>query len=1230
MNNHLQQVNREVHGNNFPGHHEVAQSLSLKWSSRAARLVVLAIYGALLFFVAVPQLSAQLTVGGVVGTVKDTTGAVIKGAALTLTNEATGITQTTVSTATGTYVFASVKVGMYTLKASSQGFKTYVESGIQIHIQNTVTVDIQLSPGAVKQQVIVTSAAPLLQAQDATLGQTVTTQTINDLPLSGRNWFQLTKLAPGTYNSGFINGADDGQEDYLLNGTDDNTEVFGGSNIGPVPDAMQEFKLQDGDNNAEFGQFAGPVVNAEIKSGTNHFNGDIWEYARNQIFDANGYFNNLHNTPRQPYSENQWGGTIGGPVWIPGLYNGRNKTFFFFDFQHTGIKQQATYTETVPTSSMRSSGFTDMQDLLAGNSGTQTDAEGRVFPNGTVMDPATTRAIAPGAVDPVTGFVNTSSSTIDVRDPFFTGGSVAGIKNFTGLASELNMIPQNRLDPNAVKLLDGLPAPTVAGLHNNYYVTPPSSSRTNQYDVRIDEHISAKDQVWGVFDRTWSFSPAVQPFPGAYGEALGGQNSTSPHYEISLHYTHVFSPEMVNQMTGGYTHVRSIVEAPSANTLGIPAQYGIQGIPQFLGNGGLPDFSIAGFSSFGGHGYRPTISADTGLQFQDNLMRVWRNHQFNIGFNFNHVRGNILQPSSSKGVFTYNGQYTAIPNANRSLTGIADLLVAPEASTVSSSPGVTPIDNLGSMSDYYGSNFASTDYFGDYLGAYFQDNWRPTSKLTLNLGVRWDYFSPYGESNGREGNLILNGGNGPGGIYYMPAKGCAVARSAAFNTLLAANDISVECLSGLSVNKAQKDNYAPRLGVAYRILPRLVVRAGYGISYGAFDSVGFGNTLGTNYPFLYTAGAPSTTSQLPELLPNGDTATMENTFAAVNLSNPEVVNPDNMYMFGKQYHYLTPYVESGNLTIQDQFTDRDSLTVAYVASLGRNLDTEGSHNANTQILPPGVNPQTYIPVPDLARGSQYLQTIAVSNYHSLQVSYEHQFKSGLILMANDTYGKCLSDSNGFVGQLGSGYRAEWLPGFGIGPDYQLCKGSVKNVIHASGQYALPFGHGKPFLGNIGARTNAVIGGWQFNFIFSGQTGSPITIGCASGTTSDFGCNANMVPGENPYAGPHNRTQWLNPNAFTTPPVATAQSGSGDYAVLGGRAEQVVGPGWDDLDASLFKNFSTGRNTSLQFRAEFFNVLNAVEFGNPGQLNYSQPTAFSSITGTSVAARVGQFALKWFY
>ncbi len=1198
---------------------------------RSRKITRILICVTLLLGFASTQLRAQITMGGVAGTVKDPTGAVVKGATITLTNDATQVTQTTLSTSTGSYVFAAVPVGTYTLGADAPAFESYVETGIQIHIQNVVTADVPLVPGSVKQSVSVTSAIPLLQAQDASLGQTVPTEQINDLPLNGRNWLSLAELAAGSYSLGapgsstiFANAVEPGQVDTRLNGVDDNSEVFGGSNVAPVPDAMQEFKLQDGDNSAQFGQFAGAVINAEVKSGTNHLNGDIWEYLRNEALNANSYFAKRNDTPRQKYRQNQFGGTVGGPVYIPKLYNGRNKTFFFFDFQHTGITQAAEFTETIPTNAMHSSGFTNLQDLITGNSGSNTDALGRVFSHGTVLDPATTRSVGPHAIDPVSGFTNNSASTVYVRDPFYTG-SVAGIQNFTGLTSQLNIIPQGRLDPNVVKLLQLLPAPTTTGLINNYFTTVPVISSVDQYDVRIDENISPKDRVWGAYTWSHSNSPAYQPFSGPIGAKAGTSSTIDTHRELALSYTHVFSPEMENEMTGGSDiHGPTYLAERDGNILGTPAQYGIQGIPQIPGNGGLPLFVVSGITQLGGQNYRPTTETTSGLQFMDNLMKIHRNHEFNVGFDFNHIRGNILQPPASKGVFYYNGQYSDIPNKNSGLLGIADWLVVPGPATVPNG-----IPNLGSTDSFFGSNSVKTYYFADYYAFYAQDNWRPTSNLTVNLGLRWDYFSPYGESNGREANLNLTGGNGSGGVYYMPKKGCAVPRSAAFNALLAGDNIQVDCLSGLRVNTAEKNNFAPRLGFAYRVLPGLVVRGGYGIAYGAFDSVGFGNTLGTNYPFLYTIGSPSTTSQIPELLPDGvTTATMENTFGAVNLSDPTLVNPQNSFIFGKQYHYLTPLVQSINFTVQDQFTNRDSIQAGYVGSLGRRLDTFGSLNSPTEILPSGVNAQPYAPIPNLARGSQFLQSIAKSNYNSLQTTYQHQFKNNLVLLANYTYGKCMSDDNGKSG-LGGGYRAQWLPGFGIGRDYSLCTGDATHLVHVSGEYALPFGRGQKFLSSIGKWADTLIGGWQFNYIYTYQSGQPFTVGCPVGTTSDFGCNANLVPGKNPYAGPHNQSQWLNPSAFAQPPPATSV-GQTDFSPLGGGAEQVRGPGFYNLDSSVFKTFATGKGTTLQFRVETFNTLNNAQFSNPGQLNFTQLKNFSEITGTRNSNRIGQLAAKLFF
>ena len=1201
----------------------------------------------------------QTTSGGVVGTVHDPSGAVVKGAQITLTNEATNVVLSTTSTSSGNYVFDNVPVGTYALKAQAPGFRPYILQNIQVHVQNVVTADVPLKVGQVNQAVTVTSSVPLLQAQDASLGQTISGTDVNDLPLNGRNWLSLTQLSAGTYastnsntdNPGQVeaNGVAHQQVDYRLNGIDNNIEVFqSGANgqagsVAPVPDAIQEFKLQDGNNSADFGQFAGAVVNAVVKSGSNRIRGDVWEYLRNEAFNANDYFNKQHSKARQQYRQNQFGGTVGGPIVLPD-YNGHNKTFFFVDYQHTGITQQASFTDTVPTAQMHNSNFTNLQDLM-GFGGTATDALGRKFPHGAVLDPATTRVIPVDGVDPITGLAGKPGSY--VRDPFYNctssgcpsansqaGGPLAGVKDFTTPSQEalLNVIPTSRIDPNAVALLNLVPNPNVSGakLTNNYFVTPPAKTAINQYDVRIDENLTAKDLLWGVFSRSNAKYNSYQPFPGIAGGALQiSPNDSEPHYEVAMHYTHVFSPTLENDITGGYDHVNHNLTMPTASTLGIPSQFNIQGIPQIAGNGGLPTFEPSGFSSFGGRRYMPTLQTTTGMQFFDNLMKLHGKHEFHAGFEFNHIRGNIIQPAYSKGDFQFNGQYSDIPNQNSKDNGIADMLLAPAPDTF----GQSSLDYLGGMSSYTGSNYAGTRYFADYLAAYFQDNWRMTPSLTVNLGLRWSYSSPYGESNGAQANFQETGGDGPGGIYFMTKKGCSAPRSAAFNAQLAAANISVACTGSDRVNKAQLSNFEPRLGIAYRLSPNLVLRAGYGIAYGAFDSVGYGGTLGTNYPFQYLISNPPLTSQTPDLLGNGQPATIENTFGTIDLQNPLEVTPRGLSLYGKQYNYKTPYVQSANLTIQDQFTSRDSIQVGYVGSLGRNLDAYGKQNAPNQILPPGTNEISILPL-NLTHDPKYqgfnanmenLSTISLSNYNSVQTVYQHQFKGGLEFLANYTYGKCMSDDGG---NLSNGFRAQWLPGFGIGPDYTLCGNDATHVVHVSGEYALPFGRGRQFASTSNRIVDAVVGGWNLNYIFTYQSGQPVNIGCPTATTSDFGCDANLVPGQDPYAGPHNVTQWLNPNAFAEPPSASS-AGQTDYSPLGGKPQQVRGPGFYNLDSSLFKNFTTSKETFLQVRLETFNTLNHPQFRQPGQLNFTK-NQFSSITGARNGYRIVQFAGKFYF
>lgn len=1199
----------------------------------------------------VPSLFAQVATGRVNGTVTDLSGAVIPGATVTLTDEGTNVAQTVKSSASGDYVFEAVNPGVYTLKAEAPGFQQFISTGIHVHIQQNPTVDAKLTVGEVAQKVTVTAAAPLLQTQNASVGQTIDGQQVNDMPLQSRDWTTLGLLAAGTTTSGGSSNAEFNvmgqnwtQNDFRLDGIDDNEEVYGGGNIQgaggnngytafvPPPDAIAEFKLQTGDFSAEFGHSTGAIINAAIKSGTNGIHGDLWEYVRNTLFNANDYFVNQQHLPRPAYHQNQFGGTVGGPVYIPKIYDGRNKTFFFFDYQGTRIRTPSATTSYVPTPGMRSSNFTNFQDLFTYSGGTKTDALGRVYPLATFFDPATTRLVAANSVDPVTGLANTSSSAVYVRDPFYTGGSIAGKTDFTGSTQYLNQLPPSRVDPNAQKLLALYPTPTPGiAQFPNYYQFGAYRNDLNTYDVRIDENVSSKDIFFGVYDYSNQTAYVPPPLPGiADGQSFGDGPQKGPRYAIALGYTHVFTPTLTNEAHAGWIHSKESLAGPYGSKLGLPAQYGIPGVPQSPGNGGLPAIGISALSGIGTAAYIPTLETATSLEIMDNVTKVYSSSTFKTGFQIDNFHAPIIQPPYGKGSFNFSGGFSDIPNKSTGYAGLADLLLVPTASTV---PG--GINNLGGLSSYSLSNYAEVSNQRYYMGAYVQDDWRATPKLTLNLGLRWDHYTPYQEVHGRQANFIENGGgSGSSGTYYIAQRGCNVPRSATFDALLAANNIAINCTANNATGDAQNFNFAPRIGFAYRVTPHVVARGGYGITYGALDNIGFGPVIGNNYPFAYTVSYNAVNSQTALTVPGGQTAVLSNALVAQNLQSPTVVNGTGLSLQGRQYVFQTPYQETANFAVEDQFTNHDAISLGYVGTFGRHLDSQGTQNSTSAIMPPGTNRfdptvQGHFPFPLLAPDAAFMTTNSVSNYNSMQVIYQHQLSAGLTVLANYTFAKCMTDERAAQAQGEPGYRAEWLPGFGIAHDYTLCGYDVAQVVHASGTYDLPFGKNKMFLSNDGRLVDAVVGGWVTNFIYSHQTGQPFTIGCPVATTANFGCNANVVPGVNIYGGPHNVTQWLNPGAFALPPAATA-IGQVDFAPLGGSPNQARGPSFQDLDMSLFKQFHITESTKLEFRAEAFNLPNNHSFANPGNLNFQNSKGFSAITYERNNARILQFALKLYY
>jgi hypothetical protein len=386
---------------------------------------------------------------------------------------------------------------------------------------------------------------------------------------------------------------------------------------------------------------------------------------------------------------------------------------------------------------------------------------------------------------------------------------------------------------------------------------------------------------------------------------------------------------------------------------------------------------------------------------------------------------------------------------------------------------------------------------------------------------------------------------------------------------------------------------------------------------------------------VYTQSFPSPDSQHPILLPNNQPATMEAAFTQYNFQNPTVSSGAGLDLYGRQYNFQTPYVQTENLTLQYLLTPHDSVQAGYVGTQGRHLDNLGYNNSNTEILPPGANPQTSggIPFPSFARNATYETTNAVSSYNSLQITYEHQLSAGLYLLGNYTWSQCMNDQHTQASE-NQQYRAEWLAGFGIAKDYALCDSDATNIVHIAGTYNLPFGHGRAFMPNANRAVDAILGGWIINGFYTHQSGQPFTVTCPVATTADFGCFANVVPGHGLYTGGRTVARWLNPSAFAEPPAATLV-GQTDYSPLGGSQEQARGPNFSNLDSSVLKDFAVTESVKIQFRAEAFNTTNTPPFAQPtSQLNFTT-AKFSNISGTKNSnenngARTLQFALKLFY
>jgi outer membrane receptor protein involved in Fe transport len=1139
----------------------------------------------------------QADQGTITGVVQDSTGAAIPNANVTLTNPATGFVLKRDTDASGVYVFSPIKVGSYTISATAPGFQTTSQKNIQVNVSGRASADLKLQAGAATEQIEVTGAPAQLQSEEASTGTTVSTQTINQTPLNGRNFVFIAQLTAGVLpsNTGSrgaasgdfsANGQRAEQNNFILDGVDNNTNLVDFLNgasfvIKPPPDALQEFRVQTGDYSAELGHSAGAVLNASIKSGTNDLHGSVWEYFRNDVLNARNFF--PQGAPKPEYRQNQFGATLGGPII-------KDKLFFFADAEANRIifGQNGTGLYTVPTPLMRQGNFTEL------------------------LSPTLTNG--------------------NTRNLFLPGGPTRSAdgktilnQNYLSCNGQINVICPNLLDPVALKLINALPAPNTGipgQTYNNYQFQSKASDNTTQYDARVDWNISPNDQTFG----RYSYSNRPQAYPTPFGELDGGSFGTSGAVvtegrNFTASETHVFTPSLTNELRFGYNWIHASFQQQNIGA-NLSPTFGLGGIPFGPQNGGLPYFIVNGLSSFGSPQFYVSSEYENVAQILDNVTKVIGNHTVKAGVNFQRIRVQTEQPTQSRGTFNFTGKFTQDPQSTgTSGFGLADMLQNQIASTA--------LSNLFTVRNQRW-----------YRTAYAEDSWQVTPRLTLNYGIRYEYAQPLEELEGHQANFVPNYANNTG-LYLIPSKSRNVPLPAGLTSALAANNIAISYTNNNFLVNPDQTNFAPRIGVAYKVTDNMVVRAGYGIFYGGLESVGFFPNLGENAPFEFDSNFPSAGCAPGACPTNGQT--LETGFSAAlaaGLSNFASTPALRAY----QPNVQTPYSEQWNLTVERSFGEQTTATVAYVGAVDHHLQSNPDPNQAVNLIAPGGNAQAARPFNQFG-GSSLISYGGFSSYNSGQATLERRYRNGLSFLGAYTFSHSLDDAFlplGGAGQTASGYR-NWRQ-FGFGFDYGDSFQDIRHRFTLNGQYALPVGQGKRFL-DRGGLIDEVVGGWSTSLVFRVQTGQPVIAYANNNSTNGIGNGGNNTNAETfkvadvystggtPQAGAgvkcatKTRTvaTWVNPCAFNNPPVAT---GSGDLASYGPPGRTVFfGPGYNRVDMSLFKNFKLIHETNLLFRADGFNMFNTPAYGQPSNTlgsSFGQITN-ERFTGEQPDARVFQFS-----
>ncbi len=1094
--------------------------------------------------------AAQVDTGSIVGTVHDSSGAVVPGAAVTITNLATQVTQTAQTNAAGEYVVLLLQVGTYSVSVEKSGFEKSEQSGIQVNVQSRLEVDFTLRVGSVTQEVSVTGAPSLLETQSANVGQVLGGKEISDLPLNGRRYDDLvflttgvTSVTPVMTNHGegvfSVDGNTSLQNNFILDGVDNNSydenmNTRSAQVIIPPVDTLSEFKVQTHTYDVSFGRNAGSVINVTLKSGANGFHGDVWEFLRNKALDANDWFLDEAGKPKAQYQQNQFGGILGGPIK-------RNHSFFFISEEHLAIRQGITRLGSVPTPLMRQYNFSELKTApqLSSRAPSQLQQQFANCFTGTTLNQS--------CVDPV-------GATIFALYPL----------------------------PNTSRSQEGV----VGGFVGNNYIASPKFTQDRDTAVaRIDTKWNDSNKIYGhyaVMD-TRQFTPGI--FNDLTPSYLDGSADNTYGYvmtrgtSVALVWTRIVNTWMVNEARGGYNRAANQDLQAPFSTDSVSAQLGIQGIPTYPAGaegGGLASFTMTGFASLGSPTFLPGSQYSNVYQGEDTLSMVRGSHTLRFGGGWRRDGNRLFDDCCVRGYFNFNGQYTG--------SAMTDLLL-----------GVPQNAGLATRLKPYSYN-DSTSFFG-------QDTWRVSSRLTVNYGLRWEYTTPRINNDCQVANFDPSANEGQGGIV-VPASGASGAK-----------DCSL-------VNPWHK-GFAPRVGIAYRIGDKLVFRGGGGLFYQGIDRQGSESLLELNPPYYLDTRAAKSVTQMPTLL-------LKNGFPADTLTPyplDDYTRLDQLSMFRAVDANLRPaYVENYSAGFEVPFTRNLLADWGWVGNFAHHEWTLG--NLNQGYMPtPGQAPVVY-PYPNFPQ-IEWKSPIGNANYNALQAKLEERLSNGLSFLLNYTWSKAISDfvTNLEVGAgAGNGrtFNQNW---YNRKADKALTVNDQPQRISLNASYVIPAGKGHQAFDS--GWLSQILGNCQMNGIYTLASGEALGVVSPSDTsqTGAFKVNvtrANCIAKPKFFSG-GKVSEWFDTSAFALPATYTFGTCSNSPGIRSART--------DNVNFSLFKNITPIENDrfQIQFRTEFFNILNHPQFAPPATAGLTVTNAtFGSVTSLLQSPRQIQFALKLFY